>query len=134
MQRRGAEQDGDVQAFAVHGFELRRRVVIARHREVVAVRHLFLAVIDDIGDGAHLLTAANGELHAAMFAVALAPGNEVAPFGVHVLVVQIGRVIDMHVAVESLQTVFSHDNLQKRERSDGVLAFQKLTRAWASAN
>ena len=76
-------------------------VVVACHGKVIAIGNLLLAMIDDIRDRAQRLAPAQFELHPAVFTVAPSLGNPLAPLGIHVPLIQIGGIVNMHVAIES---------------------------------
>ncbi len=51
---------------------LRDRIVIPRDGETIAISHLLLAIINNLGDGSEFISAAELKIHAPMFAVSLA--------------------------------------------------------------
>ena len=82
MQRRSAKQHCHIKSFAVHGLDLRDRVIIPRHGEIITIGHLLLAVIDNVGDRTQcFLAAAQLEFHPAVLAVSLPRGIRSPHFG-----------------------------------------------------
>ena len=108
MQRRSAKQHGDVEPFLVHCRQLRHVVIVARQRLVEALRHLVLMKIDHVTGRPDRLAVAQKITGHAMLGARLTDRNPFAPFGIHVLRVQVRRLEHMHIAVECAETILGH--------------------------
>ena len=100
MERGGAEHDGHVQPLVVHGHHLRQRIVAVLQGIGIAVRHLVLAVLQQLLPGPQHPAVAQAELDAPVLGARLAHRDALAPPGVHVLLVEVLGVIHVHVAIE----------------------------------
>ena len=116
VERKGAEQHGHVQAFHVHGVELRDRVVVAGQGVPVVGSDLVEALLlgapgrpEPGAAGPHRRAVGEGEAYLPVALARLAARDAVAPPGVHVLEVQVVGLEHVHVAVEHFEAVVRHE-------------------------
>jgi hypothetical protein len=63
-------------------------------------------MIDHFADTTQsLFAASDGELDPAVLTVSLTARNPIAPFGIHILCVQIRCVVNVHIAIETTKAV-----------------------------